>query len=121
MSAASTWSDLLTALVAREDLTAEQTAWAMDEIMRGEATPVRVAGFLSHPLDGFSATFAAWRERRRQRAGAALLMRLEPHMLKDIGVPMAEQRGGVRAMLKWHPAVLATTWDRHRPAADDER
>jgi anthranilate phosphoribosyltransferase len=46
MSAASTWSDLLTALVAREDLTAEQTAWAMDEIMRGEATPVRVAGFL---------------------------------------------------------------------------
>ncbi|MGY4642760.1 anthranilate phosphoribosyltransferase [Cellulomonas sp. URHB0016] len=46
MTAASTWSDLLTALVARQDLTAAQTAWAMDDIMRGEATPVRVAGFL---------------------------------------------------------------------------
>ncbi|MBO9554036.1 anthranilate phosphoribosyltransferase [Cellulomonas sp.] len=46
MSAAATWSDLLTTLVARHDLTAEQTAWAMDEIMGGEASPIRVAGFL---------------------------------------------------------------------------
>ena len=80
-----------------------------------------VPGVLSHPLQSLWAALAAWREHRRQHAGAALLMRLEPHMLKDIGVPIAEQRGGVRAMLKWHPAVLATTWDRHRPAADDER
>ncbi|GCE78038.1 anthranilate phosphoribosyltransferase [Cellulomonas biazotea] len=46
MNAARTWSDLLTALVQGDDLTREQSSWAMDEIMRGEAEPVRVAGFL---------------------------------------------------------------------------
>jgi anthranilate phosphoribosyltransferase len=42
---ASTWPDVLTALVARQDLSAEQTAWAMGEILEGEATPSQVAGF----------------------------------------------------------------------------
>ncbi|MFI2751890.1 anthranilate phosphoribosyltransferase [Cellulomonas sp. P22] len=46
MSVAVTWSDLLTALVSGRDLSREQTAWAMDEVMSGEASPVRVAGFL---------------------------------------------------------------------------
>ncbi|MDM7853603.1 anthranilate phosphoribosyltransferase [Cellulomonas alba] len=46
MTAQRTWSDLITALVARQDLTTEQTAWAMTEIMAGEASPVKVAGFL---------------------------------------------------------------------------
>lgn len=41
-----TWPDLLTSLVARQDLSAQDAAWAMGEIMRGEATPARVAGFL---------------------------------------------------------------------------
>ncbi|HEY0485180.1 MAG TPA: anthranilate phosphoribosyltransferase [Mycobacteriales bacterium] len=40
-----TWSGLLTALLAREALSAEQTAWAMGEIMSGAATPSQVAGF----------------------------------------------------------------------------
>lgn len=40
-----TWPDVLSALVAGVDLTAEQTAWAMGEILAGEATPVQVAGF----------------------------------------------------------------------------
>ncbi|WP_448060983.1 anthranilate phosphoribosyltransferase [Cellulomonas hominis] len=43
---APTWSDLLTALVAGQDLSEAQTAWAMGEIMTGEASPVQVAGFL---------------------------------------------------------------------------
>lgn len=40
-----TWPEVLTALVAGSDLTAEQTAWAMGEMLSGEATPVQVAGF----------------------------------------------------------------------------
>jgi anthranilate phosphoribosyltransferase len=45
MSPAPTWSGLLNALLARETLSSEQTAWAMGEIMSGEATPAQVAGF----------------------------------------------------------------------------
>ncbi|MGY1747359.1 anthranilate phosphoribosyltransferase [Blastococcus sp. SYSU D00695] len=40
-----TWSGLLTRLLAREDLPAEDTAWAMREIMSGEATPAQIAAF----------------------------------------------------------------------------
>lgn len=39
------FADLLHRLVAREDLSVEQTRWAMDRVMSGEATPVQVAGF----------------------------------------------------------------------------
>ena len=42
-----TWSDLLTTLVEGSDLDEAQTAWAMDEIMSGSASPARVAGFLT--------------------------------------------------------------------------
>lgn len=41
-----TWPALLNALLRGEDLVAEQTAWAMEQVMRGEATPVQVAGFV---------------------------------------------------------------------------
>jgi anthranilate phosphoribosyltransferase len=41
----SSWPEVLTALVAGRDLTAAQTAWAMGEILAGEATPSQVAGF----------------------------------------------------------------------------
>jgi anthranilate phosphoribosyltransferase len=40
-----TWPDVLAALVARTDLTGEQTAWAMDQFLSGEATPSQIAGF----------------------------------------------------------------------------
>ena len=40
-----TWPDVLGTLVAGSDLTAEQTAWAMGEILGGEATPAQIAGF----------------------------------------------------------------------------
>lgn len=39
------WTNLLGHLVAGNDLGAEDTAWAMDLVMTGEATPARVAAF----------------------------------------------------------------------------
>ncbi len=40
-----TWPALLTALTARQDLSTEDTAWAMDEIMSGDASPAQLAAF----------------------------------------------------------------------------
>ncbi|MEU8639702.1 anthranilate phosphoribosyltransferase [Amycolatopsis sp. NPDC048633] len=40
-----TWPPLLKQLVARVDLSEEDTAWAMDQIMSGAASPARIAGF----------------------------------------------------------------------------
>ncbi|AXT84702.1 anthranilate phosphoribosyltransferase [Aeromicrobium sp. A1-2] len=40
-----TWPDVLSALVAREDLDAAATTWAMEEILSGNATPTQIAGF----------------------------------------------------------------------------
>ncbi len=42
---ARTWPDLLSALLAGRSLSTEDTAWAMDQIMTGEATDVQIAGF----------------------------------------------------------------------------
>ena len=39
------WSDLLTALVMRQDLDSSSTAWAMEEILSGNATAAQIAGF----------------------------------------------------------------------------
>jgi anthranilate phosphoribosyltransferase len=40
-----TWPEVLSALISRTDLSGEQTAWAMGEILAGEATPSQIAGF----------------------------------------------------------------------------
>ncbi|MEU7752207.1 anthranilate phosphoribosyltransferase [Micromonospora sp. NPDC049171] len=40
------WAVLLSALLRREDLTATDTEWAMDEVMRGAVGPARLAAFL---------------------------------------------------------------------------
>ena len=45
MTAEHTWPEVLSALIARRDLVGEQTAWAMGEILAGEATPAQIAGF----------------------------------------------------------------------------
>jgi anthranilate phosphoribosyltransferase len=41
----STWPTLLSSLIAGQSLTADDTGWAMGEIMSGEATPAQIAGF----------------------------------------------------------------------------
>ena len=41
-----TWPGLLNRLLARENLSADDTAWAMREVMTGAATPAQVAGFV---------------------------------------------------------------------------
>ena len=48
MSAAGprTWPEVLSALIAGQDLDTATTAWAMGEVMSGEATPVQVTGLL---------------------------------------------------------------------------
>jgi anthranilate phosphoribosyltransferase len=40
------WSELLSSLVRGEDQPAEATAWAMEQILNGEATPAQMAGFV---------------------------------------------------------------------------
>ncbi|MBV9379384.1 MAG: anthranilate phosphoribosyltransferase, partial [Streptosporangiaceae bacterium] len=39
------WPALIGALIRGESLTADETAWAMNEIMEGAATPAQIAGF----------------------------------------------------------------------------
>jgi anthranilate phosphoribosyltransferase len=40
------WPEILSALIRRDDLTAQDTAWAMNEIMSGDAAPAQLAGFV---------------------------------------------------------------------------
>jgi anthranilate phosphoribosyltransferase len=40
------WPELLSGLLRREDLTAEAAGWAMQQILRGEATPAQFAAFV---------------------------------------------------------------------------
>ncbi|GGU37293.1 anthranilate phosphoribosyltransferase [Streptomyces daghestanicus] len=44
-AAGRSWPVLLNGLLGGRDLTADETAWAMDTIMRGEATDAQIAGF----------------------------------------------------------------------------
>ena len=46
MGTTPTWPGLLNRLVRGEDLTTDDTRWAMREVMTGEASPTQVAGFL---------------------------------------------------------------------------
>jgi anthranilate phosphoribosyltransferase len=44
--AGATWPSVLGSLLRREPLTADEAAWAMDQVMAGEATSAQVAGFV---------------------------------------------------------------------------
>ena len=45
MTAAHTWPEVLTALIGHADLSADQTDWAMSQILAGDASPAQIAGF----------------------------------------------------------------------------
>jgi len=45
MDSRTSWPALIGALIKGETLTADETAWAMNEIMEGAATPAQMAGF----------------------------------------------------------------------------
>src|SRR5579872_1745505 len=45
MDARTTWPALLGALIRGDSLTADESEWAMNEIMEGAATPAQIAGF----------------------------------------------------------------------------
>lgn len=42
-----TWPEITAKVVSRQDLSAQETAWAMDQVMTGETSPVSLAGFLT--------------------------------------------------------------------------
>ncbi len=46
MTQMQSWSSVLTSLLAREDLSVADAAWAMDQVMSGEATEAQLAAFL---------------------------------------------------------------------------
>lgn len=41
-----TWPGVLTRLMAGRDLTQDEAAWAMDQIMQGETTPIQIGAFI---------------------------------------------------------------------------
>ncbi|MFK0000907.1 anthranilate phosphoribosyltransferase [Paenarthrobacter sp. NPDC090522] len=45
-AASNTWPGLISALINGDDLAVENTQWAMNTIMAGDATPAQIAGFL---------------------------------------------------------------------------
>jgi anthranilate phosphoribosyltransferase len=45
MTASHSWPEVLSSLIAGQDLAAGQASWAMGEILAGEATPAQIAGF----------------------------------------------------------------------------
>ena len=46
MAITTSWPDLLSGLIRGEDQPAEATAWAMGQILNGDATPAQLAAFV---------------------------------------------------------------------------
>ncbi len=46
MAELTSWPEILTNVLARRDLSVSESTWAMRQVMRGEATPSQLAGFL---------------------------------------------------------------------------
>lgn len=86
-----TWPDLLTALVAGEDLGEATAAWVMDQVMSGSATDAQLAGFLT--------ALRAKGETAQEMAGLSRMMLEHAHRFTVAGPTIdIVGTGGDRAM-----------------------
>jgi anthranilate phosphoribosyltransferase len=94
------WPALIGALIGGQPLTAEQTAWAMNEIMDGAASPAQIAGF--------SVAMRAKGETAAEMAGLASAMLAHATPI-SIGGPVTDLVGtGGDGMLSVNISTMAT-------------
>ena len=108
----------------RSDLTADQTAWAMGEILAGEATPVQIAGFAvalrakGETIDELEGLVAAMYEHATPLVGHRPGARRRRHRRRpvDVGEHLHDgrDRRGRRRRARW--SSTATAPPRPRPA-----
>lgn len=79
-----TWADVISQLLQRRDLTVSESTWAMRGIMRGEATPAQLAGFLV-ALRAKGETVDEVVGFRDAILEAALPLPVDPHVLDIVG------------------------------------
>jgi anthranilate phosphoribosyltransferase len=78
------WSSVLGALLRHEDLAAEDTAWAMDQIMGGDATAAQIAGF-AVALRAKGETVAEFEGLTRAMLGRATLIDVPGDIVDIVG------------------------------------
>ncbi|HEX3614550.1 MAG TPA: anthranilate phosphoribosyltransferase [Sporichthyaceae bacterium] len=78
------WSSVLGALLRHEDLAAEDTAWAMDQIMGGDATAAQIAGF-AVALRAKGETVAEFEGLTRAMLGRATLIEVPGDIVDIVG------------------------------------
>ncbi len=79
-----TWADLISALLDGRDLSVWESTWAMRQVMRGEATPSQLAGFLV-ALRAKGETVDEIVGFRDAILEAALPLPVDPHVLDIVG------------------------------------
>ena len=86
-----TWPDLLSSLLAGDDLSVSESTWAMRQVMAGEATPSQLAGFLI--------ALRAKGETVEELIGFAQVMRQKVVKVRADGAHLVAQTGTDREML----------------------
>ncbi|MFT4230329.1 MAG: anthranilate phosphoribosyltransferase [Microbacterium sp.] len=78
------WSELISSLLEGRDLSVSESTWAMRQVMRGEATPAQLAGFLV-ALRAKGETVDEIVGFRDAILEAALPLPVDPHVLDIVG------------------------------------
>ena len=79
-----TWPDVIARLIAKQNLTAEETAWAINDVMDGNASGVVLAGFLT-ALAGKGETPAEIRGMSEAMLAHAVPLSVEGEQLDIVG------------------------------------